>query len=128
MMNTMVVLSLILGSGALGAGLSGLHLNLLNILGLNAIGRALKMICGLAGLVALYHTFNNCDCMQAMYSSMEIATIVVLIATNIGVGISGLGTNVLRTLHIESLQKPFQLIAGSAGVYALARGLQLLAQ
>lgn len=124
----MVVLTLTLGLGALGAGLGALKLNLLGILGLSPIGRALKLICGIAGLVALYYTFTNCDCVKATYSNMEYVTIIVLIATNIGVGISGLGANVLRTLHVEALQKPLQLVAGAAGVYALAVGLQLLAQ
>lgn len=128
MVNMNVVLTLIVGLGALGAGLGALKLNLLALLGLSPISRALKLICGLAGALVLYYLITYYDLIRSMHTPLEFATIIILMITNIGVGMSGFGTNVLRVLHVEALQKPLQLIAGTAGVYALSVGLKLLMQ
>lgn len=128
MINTNIVLMLILGFGALGAGLGALKLNLLSMVGLSPLGRALKLICGAAGLMVLYYIFTQYDAIKAMNTPLDCAIMHVLVITNICIGISGLGTNVLRVMNLEGVQKALQLAAGAAGVYALSIGLRLLAQ
>lgn len=122
------IAALILSLGAIGAGLSALHLNLLSILKLNALSLVLKYTCGLAGLFGAYKFITGYQCLQAESSSLGLAVTVILIVTNIGIGISGLGTNILKALHMEFMQKSLQLMAGLAGAYSLFIVLRMINQ
>lgn len=113
------IAGLVLSLGAIGAGLSALHLNLLSILKLNPLSLVLKYTCGVAGLFGAYKFITGYQALQAESSSVGIAVALILIITNIGIGLSGLGTNLARALHVEFLQKSLQLIAGVAGAYSL---------
>jgi hypothetical protein len=83
----------------------------------------LKYVCGLTGLYGGYVFVTNYSEI-ASYGNLAIAVTIALITTNIGIGISGLGTNILRALHMEYLQKSLQLIAGAAGIYTLITLMQ----
>jgi hypothetical protein len=122
------IAALILSLGAIGAGLSALNLNLLSILKLNALSLVLKYTCGVAGLFGAYKFITGYQCLQAESSSVGVAIALILIITNIGVGLSGLGTNLARALHVEFLQKSLQLTAGVAGTYSLFVVLRLMNQ
>ena len=116
----------ILSLGGIGAGLSALNLNLLSILKLNSLGLVLKYTCGLAGLFGAYKVVTTYNVMVEETSSVGIAMTVILIITNVGIGMSGLGTNIARALHMEYLQKSLQLIAGAAGAYTFFILLQMV--
>lgn len=121
--NVYLILTSTLALGAFGAGLSALNLNLLSVLKLNAISLLLKYVCGVAGLYGGYIFVTN-YAEVAAYGNFAIAISIILITANIGIGISGLGTNILRALHMEYLQKSLQLIAGAAGIYTIITLIQ----
>lgn len=115
---TDLLLSTILALGAFGAGLSALNLNLTSIIKLNQFNVLFKYVCGVVGLFGAYIIITQYANIQES-SAIGLPVCIILVVTNIGIGISGIGTNILRVLHMESLQKSLQLIAGAAGIYTL---------
>lgn len=44
----------------------------------------------------------------------------------LGVGLSAMGVDLVKTLHMNKLRKPFKLVAGVAGALALVEWLMTL--
>lgn len=125
--NTVTIVGFILSFGAIGAGLSAFNCNLLAALKLKPFDIFFKYICGIGGLYAGYIFVNNLQMIKEL-GFLTLFINLILILTNIGIGIRGLGTNILHALHMEYLQKIFQLVAGVVGIYSLCMIIKMMNQ
>ncbi len=108
---------------AVGVGLTAFGLHTLKILHLNQLRTFFEYVCGMLGVYLLVMFVLYRDGGGSLCTSWGQAAWLALALINLSLGLSGLGTNVLRALKIDDYRKLLAIISGVTGVYGLVVAL-----
>ncbi len=108
---------------AVGVGLTALGLHTLKVLQLNQLRTFFEYICGGLGVYLMVMFVFYRDSGGALNTPWGQSAWLALALINIGLGLSGLGTNILKALKIDDYRKLLAIISGATGIYGLVIAL-----
>lgn len=108
---------------AIGVGLTALGLHTLKILHLNQLRTFFEYVCGMLGLYLLVMFVFYRDSGGSLSNPWGQSAWLALALINLSLGLSGLGTNILKALKIDDLRKLLAIISGATGIYGLVVAL-----
>ena len=105
-------------------GLAGAGLNVLKIVQLSGLRKALSIVAGACGLLTL--AFYFMDATDPVFAQFHVEGHMINLVTALGcgvialsVGAASLGFNVLKAINMNSARRVLEFIAGLFGAYGL---------